>query len=47
MSPAELYFSDVLWPEFGVKEPHDALAAFGRRNRRFGALDKTNTLQPS
>jgi undecaprenyl diphosphate synthase len=44
ISYAELYVSDVLWPEFGVKELHDALRAFSQRNRRFGALDKTNTL---
>ena len=45
ISYAELYVSDVLWPEFGVKEFHEALTAYGQRNRRFGALDKTNTLQ--
>jgi undecaprenyl diphosphate synthase len=45
ISYAELYISDVLWPEFGVKELHEAFAAYGRRNRRFGALDTTNTLQ--
>jgi len=44
ISYAELYVSDVLWPEFGAKELHDAIRAFGRRNRRFGALDQTNTL---
>jgi len=32
-------------PEFGVPELHKALNAFARRNRRFGALDHTNTLQ--
>ena len=45
ISYAELYVSDVLWPEFGVPELHKALNAFARRNRRFGALDHTNTLQ--
>ena len=44
ISYAELYVSDVLCPEFGAKELHDAIRAFGRRNRRFGALDQTNTL---
>ena len=44
ISYAELYVSDVLWPEFGVHELHEAIRAFSRRNRRFGALDKTNTL---
>ena len=45
ISYAELYVSDVLWPDFGVKELHDAINAFGRRNRRYGALDETNTLK--
>jgi undecaprenyl diphosphate synthase len=44
ISYAELYVSDVLWPDFGVDDLHDAVRAFARRNRRFGALDKTNTL---
>ena len=45
ISYAELYVSDVLWPEFGVPQLHDALATFAKRHRRFGALDRTNTLQ--
>ncbi len=45
ISYAELYVSDVLWPEFGVKELHGAIHAFSQRNRRFGALDHTNTLR--
>jgi len=45
ISYAELYVSDVLWPEFGIKELHDAIRAFSQRNRRFGALDHTNTLR--
>ena len=45
ISYAELYVSDVLWPEFCVSELHNALHEFSRRNRRFGALDHTNTLQ--
>jgi undecaprenyl diphosphate synthase len=44
ISYAELYVSDVLWPDFGVEDLHGAIAAFSKRNRRFGALDKTNTL---
>jgi hypothetical protein len=27
-----------------VDDLHEAILAFSRRNRRFGALDKTNTL---
>src|SRR3954453_19389675 len=44
ISYAELYVSDVLWPDFGVEDLHGAIRAFAGRNRRFGALDKTNTL---
>ena len=44
ISYAELVVSDVLWPDFGVAELHHAIREFSRRNRRFGALDHTNTL---
>jgi undecaprenyl diphosphate synthase len=33
---AELYFTECLWPEFGVKELDKALAFFSGRERRFG-----------
>jgi undecaprenyl diphosphate synthase len=42
---AELFVSDVLWPDFGANELHQAIRAFSSRNRRFGALDHTNTLR--
>ena len=45
ISYAELYVSDVLWPDFGVEDLHGAIRAFSQRNRRFGALDHTNTLR--
>jgi undecaprenyl diphosphate synthase len=32
----ELWFSDVLWPDFGVAEFRAALAQFATRERRFG-----------
>lgn len=32
----ELYFTDVLWPDFGEKELYDALADYQKRERRFG-----------
>ena len=35
---AELYFTEVLWPDFGATDVDDALAEYARRNRRFGAL---------
>ncbi|MFT3821078.1 MAG: polyprenyl diphosphate synthase [Rubrivivax sp.] len=35
---AELYFSDCLWPDFGPAEVDAALAAYARRDRRFGGV---------
>lgn len=32
----ELYFTDVLWPDFDVAELDQAFADYGRRQRRFG-----------
>jgi undecaprenyl diphosphate synthase len=46
ISYAELFVSPVLWPDFGVDDLHAAIRSFAGRNRRFGALDRTNTLQP-
>jgi undecaprenyl diphosphate synthase len=45
ISYAELYVSDVLWPDFSESDLHAAIRAFASRNRRFGALDHTNTLR--
>ncbi len=36
MAYAEFYFSNVLWPDFGAPELESALAAYQRRERRFG-----------
>lgn len=33
---AELYFSDVLWPDFSAADVDEALAAYAGRERRFG-----------
>ena len=46
ISYAELFVSPVLWPDFGVDDLHQAIRSFSQRSRRFGALDRTNTLQP-
>ncbi|MFP7754924.1 isoprenyl transferase [Thermodesulfobacteriota bacterium B35] len=35
-SYSELYFTDTMWPDFRKKEFLDALATYGRRQRRFG-----------
>jgi len=46
ISYAELFVSPVLWPDFGIEDLHAAVISFASRNRRFGALDRTNTLEP-
>ena len=33
---AEYYFTDTLWPDFGPEEIDAAIAAFNKRERRFG-----------
>ena len=35
---AELYFTDILWPDFSPKHLTEALEAFEGRNRRYGGL---------
>lgn len=37
---AELYFTEVLWPDFSEKEFEDALDFYQQRERRFGSLSK-------
>jgi len=32
----ELYFTDTLWPDFGAAALDEAVASYGRRERRFG-----------
>jgi len=41
----ELYFSDVLWPDFTEHDLDAALADFARRERRFGGLAEPSTLR--
>ena len=38
---AELYFTDVLWPDFNEAELDKAIDEFGRRHRRFGKVEET------
>jgi undecaprenyl diphosphate synthase len=33
---AELYFSEILWPDFSKKNLHEALLSYQKRERRFG-----------
>ena len=35
---SEYYFTDVLWPDFGVEELEKAIAAYNSRKRRFGGV---------
>lgn len=35
---AELYFSDVLWPDFHITELHKAFSDYAARDRRFGRV---------
>ena len=35
---SELYFSDILWPDFGKEELNRAIIWFQERNRRFGGI---------
>ncbi len=35
---SEFYFSDVLWPDFDVKELNRAIASYQKRSRRFGGV---------
>ena len=35
---AELYFTDVLWPDFGEKEVNEAIEEFYKRKRKKGGL---------
>ena len=38
---AELFFTDVLWPDFDEKEFDKALDAFALRHRRFGKVEES------
>jgi undecaprenyl diphosphate synthase len=38
ISYAELYVTDVLWPDFRASELHEAILAYAQRQRKFGGL---------
>lgn len=40
MAYAELYFTDVLWPDFTEEEMDKAIVSFNNRDRRFGNVKK-------
>ncbi|MEM8594472.1 MAG: undecaprenyl diphosphate synthase family protein, partial [Pseudomonadota bacterium] len=36
---SELYFTDILWPDFSEQDLNDAIKAYSLRQRRFGRRD--------
>ncbi len=38
ISYAELWVTDLCWPEFGIEQLHQAIHEYARRDRRFGGL---------
>jgi undecaprenyl diphosphate synthase len=36
---SEMYFTDVLWPDFGKEQLEDAVRWFSGRKRRFGGTE--------
>lgn len=40
MAYSELYFTDVLWPDFDEKEMEKAIESYNNRDRRFGDVKK-------
>ena len=43
ISYAEMWVTERMWPEFSIKDFHDAIRNFASRDRRFGGL---NSPQP-
>lgn len=43
MAYAELYFTDVLWPDFSEREIEQAITSFSGRERRFGKTSEQVT----
>ncbi|UCD74007.1 MAG: isoprenyl transferase [Phycisphaerales bacterium] len=43
ISYAELYVTDVCWPDFTQADLHEAIREYARRNRRYGGLDESNS----
>lgn len=39
-SYSELYFTDILWPDFDENDFEDAIEEYSRRKRRFGSVEK-------
>lgn len=41
---SELYFTDVLWPDFGDEEFDEAMRVYAQRDRRFGLVNENEKL---
>ena len=46
ISYAELYVSEVCWPDFDVDQLHTAIRTFARRHRNFGAVADSSIESP-
>jgi undecaprenyl diphosphate synthase len=44
---AELFFTPVLWPDFGPEDLEAAVIDYGRRERRFGRVSASSPSGPS
>jgi len=42
---SELYFTDVLWPDFRKKDLHEAIISYQKRERRFGKISEQMNTQ--
>lgn len=40
ISYAELYVTDIYWPDFGREQLYEAIREYARRRRRFGGIDE-------
>ncbi|MCH2149824.1 MAG: isoprenyl transferase [Phycisphaerales bacterium] len=43
ISYTELHIAECHWPDFGAQGLRDAIRSYAQRNRRFGAVDQTNS----
>ena len=43
----EMYFTDTLWPDFGIGELNKAVSSFSNRERRFGKTSEQLKESPS
>jgi undecaprenyl diphosphate synthase len=41
---SELFFTECLWPDFGIAEIDAALLAYAQRDRRFGGIQPNSVV---